>query len=65
MPETNWGRKETIIWPPHKPIYTFGAVFLAVVLTGLFGYLHFAFVLTTRRNTSTHCTSLNLDSANR
>jgi hypothetical protein len=24
MPETNWGRKETIIWPPHKPIYTFG-----------------------------------------
>ena len=46
MPETNWGRKETIIWPPHKPIYTFGAVFLAVVLTGLFVYLHFAFVLT-------------------
>ena len=34
MPETNWGRKETIIWPPHKPIYTFGAVFLAVILTG-------------------------------
>ena len=46
MPETNWGRKETIIWPPHKPIYTFGAVFLAVILTGLFVYLHFAFVLT-------------------
>jgi hypothetical protein len=46
MPETNWGRKETIIWPPHKPIYTFGAVFFAVVLTGLFIYLHFAFVLT-------------------
>ncbi len=46
MPETNWGRKETIIWPPHKPIYTFGAVFFAVVLTGLFVYLHLAFVLT-------------------
>ena len=46
MPETNWGRKETIIWPPHKPIYTFGAAFLAVILTGLFVYLHFAFVLT-------------------
>ncbi len=46
MPETNWGRKETIIWPPHKPIYTLGAVFFAVVLTGLFVYLHFAFVLT-------------------
>jgi hypothetical protein len=47
MPGTNWGRKETIIWQPHKPIYTFGAVFfLAVVLTVLFGCLHFAFVLT-------------------
>ena len=45
MPETNWGRKETIIWPPHKPIYTFGAVFLAVILTGLFVYLRFAFAL--------------------
>jgi hypothetical protein len=38
MPETNWGRKETIIWPPHSPIYTFGAVFLALILTGLFVY---------------------------
>ena len=46
MPETNWGRKETIFWPPHKPIYTFGAFLFAVVLTGLFVYLHFAFVLT-------------------
>ena len=45
MPETNWGRKETIIWPPHSPIYTFGAVFLAVILTGLFVYLRFAFAL--------------------
>jgi hypothetical protein len=23
MPEANWGRKETITWSPHKPIYTF------------------------------------------
>ena len=46
MPETNGRRKETIIWPPHKPIYTFGAAFLAVILTGLFVYLRFAFVLT-------------------
>jgi hypothetical protein len=45
MPETNWGRKETIIWPPHSPIYTFGAVFLALILTGLFVYLRFAFAL--------------------
>ena len=46
MTETNWGRKETIIWPPHSPIYTFGAIFLALVLTGLFVYLRFAFALT-------------------
>ena len=46
MPETNWGRKETIVWPPHKPIYTFGAVFLAAIATGLFVYLRFAFALT-------------------
>ena len=45
MPETNWGRKETIIWPPHSPIYTLGAVFLALILTGLFVYLRFAFGL--------------------
>jgi len=36
MAMTKWGRKETIIWPPHGPIYTYGAVFVAVVLTGLF-----------------------------
>ncbi|SRR6266852_3530004 len=47
MPETSWGRKETIIWPPHSPICTFGAVFLALILTGLFVYLRFAFALST------------------
>ena len=35
MATTKWGRKETMIWPPHSPIYTYGAVFIAVVLTGL------------------------------
>jgi type IV secretory pathway TraG/TraD family ATPase VirD4 len=41
-----WGRKETIIFPPHSPIYTYGAVFLAVIATGLFVYLRFSFALT-------------------
>ena len=40
---TKWGRKETVIWPPHSPIYTYGAVFIAVVLTGLFLYCRFSF----------------------
>ena len=45
MAEANWGRKETIIWPPRKPIYTFGAGFLAVVAAVFFVYIHFAFAL--------------------
>jgi hypothetical protein len=43
MAMTKWGRKETIIWPPHSPIYSYGAVFIAVVLTGLFLYCRFSF----------------------
>jgi hypothetical protein len=45
MPESNWGRKETIIWPPHQPIYTIGALFLALITTGFFVYLRFQFGL--------------------
>jgi len=41
-----WGRKESIIWPPHSPIYSYGAIFLSVVATGLFLYLRFSFALT-------------------
>jgi len=43
MATTHWGRKETIIFPPHSPIYSYGAVFLAFVLTGCFMYLRFNF----------------------
>jgi hypothetical protein len=43
MAITKWGRKETIIWPPHSPIYTYGAVFISVVLTGFFIYCRFTF----------------------
>ena len=46
MSEIKWGRKETIIWPPRKPIYTLGALFLSVVATGLFVYLRFSFGMT-------------------
>jgi hypothetical protein len=36
---TQWGRKETVIWPPQVPIYTIGAMILAVpiLMTLLFG----------------------------
>ena len=50
MAMTKWGRKETIIWPPHSPIYTYGSVFMTVVLTGLFVYCRFTF-----GNTSLQC----------
>ena len=43
MATMHWGRKETLIFPPHSPIYTYGAVFFAVILTGLFAYLRFTF----------------------
>jgi type IV secretory pathway TraG/TraD family ATPase VirD4 len=47
MPKpAKWGRTETIIWPPRSPIYTYGAVFLACIATGLFLYLRFSFALT-------------------
>ena len=42
MMQTQWGRKETVIFPPHSPLYSYGAIFLSVMLTGLFLYLHFA-----------------------
>jgi hypothetical protein len=43
MAAIQWGRKETIIFLPHSPIYDYGAVFLALVLTGFFVYLRFTF----------------------
>jgi type IV secretory pathway TraG/TraD family ATPase VirD4 len=47
MPKpSKWGRTETIIWPPHSPIYTYGAIFLSVFAAGLLVYLRFSFVLT-------------------
>jgi type IV secretory pathway TraG/TraD family ATPase VirD4 len=46
MAETKWGRKETIIWPPKQPMYTYSAIFLALIATGLFVYLRFAYGMT-------------------
>jgi type IV secretory pathway TraG/TraD family ATPase VirD4 len=40
-----WGRKESLIWPPRGYLYTLGAFFLAVVATGLFVYIRFQYGL--------------------
>jgi len=45
MAEMTWGRKETIVWPPHKPIYTLGALFLGLIATGFFVYFRFLVAL--------------------
>ena len=44
MAKTTWGRKETIIWPQHRPIYTYGAIFVAVFLTAVFLYGRLRFI---------------------
>ncbi len=41
---TEWGRKETIFWPPHLPIWTYGAVLLTLVCTVLFGVMGWSVV---------------------
>src|SRR6204780_5104977 len=46
MTDTQWGRKETIVRPPHYPVYSFGAVFVALMGTVVCVYLHLAFVMT-------------------
>ncbi len=43
--QTQWGRRETIIFPPHSPLYSCGAIFLSLILTGFFLYLHFAIAM--------------------
>ena len=32
---THWGRKETIIWPPHAPLMSYSAVAVALLFTCL------------------------------
>lgn len=46
MTTTQWGRKETIVRPPHYPVYSFGAFLVSIVVTGLCIYLYLAFAMT-------------------
>jgi GTPase SAR1 family protein len=40
-----WGRKESLIWPPRGFYYTYGAIFLAIVATGFLISAHYYFDL--------------------
>lgn len=33
---SKWGRKETIVWPPHSPVNSFAAIFVALMATVFF-----------------------------
>jgi len=46
MTTTQWGRKETIVRPPHAPVYSFGATFVGLVLTCTFIGLYIGFLMT-------------------
>jgi hypothetical protein len=48
-----WGRKETIVWPPHAPIYTFSALALGVLATLFFVWQFLRFTETPLRRTYT------------
>jgi len=45
MTTTQWGRKETIVRPPHAPVYSFGAAFAALILTCLLIGLYIGFLM--------------------
>lgn len=40
-----WGRNESLIWPPRGYLYTLGALFLAVAATGFFVFLRLQYGL--------------------
>ena len=43
MAKTAWGRKETIIWPYYRPLYTYSTIAMCFFLTALFLYCRFSF----------------------
>ena len=45
MTTTQWGRKETIVRPPHAPVFAFAATFAALILTGVFIGLYIGFLM--------------------
>src|ERR1700712_3734551 len=43
---SQWGRKETVVWPPRSPMYSYGAILAALVFTGMCVWVHFTFAIT-------------------
>ena len=40
-----WGRKESLIWPPRGFYFTYGAIFLALLATGFLIYVRYSWAL--------------------
>ena len=45
MPDNAWGRKETLVFPPNVPVYSYAAIGLALLLALLFCWEHLRFGL--------------------
>src|ERR1017187_2873212 len=43
---TQWGRKETIIWPPHVPMLSYTAIATALLCTSLFVWQRYTISMT-------------------
>lgn len=43
---TQWGRKETIIWPPHAPVMSYSAIAMAFLCTLFFMWQRLNFSMT-------------------
>jgi hypothetical protein len=43
---TQWGRKETIIWPPHVPMLSYTAIATALLCTCLLVWQRYTFSMT-------------------
>lgn len=43
MADKPWGRKETLVFPPHVPIYSYSAIGLTLLVVLFFGWEHLRF----------------------
>ncbi len=53
MPDNAWGRKETLVFPPNVPIFSYSAIGLALLLALLFCWEHLRFGITPLQRTYT------------
>ena len=45
MATQQWGRKETVVWPPNMPVYSYSAVVVALFCTVVYMWARFTFAV--------------------